>query len=73
VSSLNGEAGGLSLLLSLIGITVEEHVGHDFPRLVAGESGAETENLTGKEPEEETDTVSSLVVGGNGNVDVLER
>lgn len=53
--------------------THEEHVDHDGPRVgSAGDGAAETEDLAGKEPPDETDRVLRLVVGGDGNVDVAE-
>lgn len=50
----------------------EVQIGHDVPRSLAAEDGtAETEDLTGQQPPDGTDGVATLVVGGDGNVDVL--
>jgi len=62
----------LLLLLNFFGIPVEEHVDHDAPGLGAGDGSTEAEDLTGKEPPDETDRVLALVVGGNGNIDELQ-
>ena len=63
----------LLLLLNFFGIPVEEHVDHDTPGFGAGDGSAEAEDLTGKEPPNETDRVLALVVGGDGNIDELQR
>lgn len=63
--------GGVLVLLGL-GVAVEVQVGHDVPLgLTAGESATEAEDLTGEHPPDETDGVTTLVVGGDGNIDVL--
>ena len=50
----------------------EVQIGHDVPRSVTAEDGAtETEDLTGEQPPDGTDGVATLVVGRDGNVDVL--
>lgn len=75
-----GARGGLGsslvllLLLNLFRIAVEEHVDHDIPPIRrAGNGAAETEDFAGKKPPDETDRVTGLVVGGDGDVDELER
>jgi hypothetical protein len=63
-------AGGVLVLLSL-GVAVEVQIGHDVPfGLAAGEGAAEAEDLTGEHPPDETNGVTALVVGGDGNVNV---
>jgi len=60
------------LVLLGFGVAVEVQIGHDVPLGLAGSEGAaQAEDLTGKHPPDETDGVASLVVGGDGNVDVL--
>jgi len=60
------------LVLLSFGIAVEVQISHDVPFGLAGSEGtAETEDLTGKHPPDETDGVAALVVGRDGNVDVL--
>lgn len=50
----------------------EVKIGHDVPGGLAAVDGAtEAEDLTGKEPPDGTNGVATLVVGGDGNVDVL--
>ena len=50
----------------------EVQIGHDVPGSLAAVDGAtETEDLTGKEPPDGTNGVATLVVGRDGNVDVL--
>lgn len=50
----------------------EVQIGHDLPGGLAVEDGAaETEDLTGEQPPDGTDGVATLVVGGDGDVDVL--
>ena len=68
---------GLSLLLLLplnfLRVTVEEHVNHDVPAVrCSGDRSAQTEDFAGKEPPDETDGMSSLVIGRNGNVYELQ-
>ena len=63
--------GGILVLLSLR-VAVEVQISHDIPlSLAVGKSAAETEDLTGQHPPDQTDGVTSLVVGWNGNIDVL--
>jgi hypothetical protein len=65
--------GGLVLgLLELLDVTVEEEVDGDIPVSGAGDGATETKDLTGKEPVAEADGELALVVGGDGNVNVLE-
>lgn len=65
--------GGVLVLLGL-GVAVEVQIGHDVPLGLAGSEGAaETEDLTGQHPPDETDGVATLVVGGDGNINVLSR
>jgi hypothetical protein len=60
------------LVLLGFGVAVEVQIGHDVPLSLAGSEGAtETEDLTGKHPPDKTDGVTALVVGGNGNINVL--
>lgn len=66
---------GLSLdLLVLLGlwVTVEVKINHDIPvGLTGGDGSAETEDLTGQHPPNETDGVTGLVVGWDGNINEL--
>lgn len=63
----------LDLLLGLgLGVAVEVKIGHDVPGgLAVSDGAAEAEDLAGKLPPNGTDGVATLVVGGDGNVDVL--
>mmetsp|Transcript_24000 Transcript_24000/g.46766 ORF Transcript_24000/g.46766 Transcript_24000/m.46766 type:complete len:331 (-) Transcript_24000:64-1056(-) len=63
----------LDLGLNLLGVAVEEEVNHHVPRLVARDRAAQAEYLPRKEPVEQADRVLTLVVGGDGHVDVLKR
>lgn len=50
----------------------EVEIDHGVPGgLAAVDGSAETEDLTGKHPPDASDGVATLVVGGDGNVDVL--
>lgn len=63
-----------SRVLVLLGlrVAVEVQIGHDVPLGVAGgEGSAEAEDLTGEHPPDETNGVTTLVVGGDGHIDVL--
>lgn len=68
----SGSLGGnglLLLLLDLFRVAVEEHVDHDTPAVLgAGNAAAETEDLTAEHPPHETDGMTALVVGGDGDV-----
>merc|ERR1719391_1152591 len=73
-----GLAGGLGsllplplLLVSLLGVAVEEQVGHHLPRHVPGDGSPEPEDLPGQEPPHQTDAVGGLVVARDGNVHKL--
>ncbi len=65
----SGSGGGLlGLTLNLLGVTVEEHVGHHrkVTTLKAEDSAAE-------QPPEQTNGVTTTNVTGDGNIDELER
>ena len=65
------DTGGVLVLLGL-GVAVEVQVGHDVPLGLAGSEGTtEAEDLTGEEPPDKTNGVTTIVVGGDGSVDVL--
>jgi hypothetical protein len=59
--------------LDFISITVEEEIDSYIPLGITRDGTAETEDLTSQEPVEETNGVTSLVVGRDGNVNVSER
>ena len=64
----------LLLLLDFLRVTVEEHIDHDVPAIGGARNGpAEAEHLARKEPPNETDRMTRLVVRRDRNVDVLER
>ncbi len=52
---------------------VEEQIGHDSPRLIAGKLSLQVQDLTSQEPVQETNGVLASIVGGDGNVHVLQR
>lgn len=55
-----------------IGEHTEVQIDHDVPGGLAVEDCAtESQDLTGKQPPDCADGVATLVVGGNGNIDVL--
>jgi len=63
---------GRVLVLLGLGVAVEVQIGHDVPLSLAGsERAAETEDLTGEHPPDQTNGVTTLVVGGDGHVDEL--
>lgn len=63
-----GLVGNLLVLLRL-GVTVEVQVDNNVPvNLTRSKSATETEDLTGQHPPDQTDGVTTLVVGGDGNV-----
>ncbi len=63
----------LLLLLDLLGITVEEHVDHDVPAVRrARDRAAQAEHLARKQPPDEADCVTRLVVRRDRHVDILE-
>ena len=50
----------------------EVEIDHDVPRnLTAGDGATDTEDLTGEHPPDAANGVATLVVGRNGDVDVL--
>lgn len=70
-------SGGLLLLSGLVlslgfGVTVEVKIGHDVPGSLARVDGAaEAQDLAGEQPPDGADGVATLVVGGDGDVNVL--
>lgn len=72
VSHSGGGSGGNVLLGNLFRVTVKEHVDHDIPLLVTLHGAAETQNLTAEHPVHETDGGAALVVGGDGNINILK-
>lgn len=67
-----GDLGLVSDLLGLLGlgVTVEVEIDDNVPLSLTGsKSATETEDLTGEEPPDQTDGVTTLVVGGDGNID----
>jgi len=53
--------------------TYEEHVDHNGPSVGSARDGStETEDLSAKEPPDETDRVLRLVVGGDSDIDVVQ-
>lgn len=61
---------GRILVLFRFGITVEVEIHHDIPfRLAVGQRPAQTEDFAGQHPPDQTDGVTALVVGGDGDVD----
>ena len=74
ITTLEGSGGsGLlgGLLLDLLGVSVEEEIGKGVP-LSSGDLALESEDLSGEEVPHQTDRVSGLVVGGDGDVNELE-
>lgn len=69
--------GGLLVVLlgsSLLWVTVEVKIDHDGPwGGSGGDSSSKSEDFSGQQPPDETDGVSSLVVGWDRNIDVGER
>lgn len=54
-------------------VTVEEHIGHDGEVVGASSDGSsETEDLSGEHVPDQTDGVLGLVVGWDGDVDILQ-
>lgn len=69
-------SGGLLLLLllDLLGVAVEEHVDHNVPSVGSSwDRSPETEDLSGEQPPDQTDGVTALVVGGDGDIHKLQR
>ena len=61
------------LPLDFLRVTVEEHVNHDIPAIGGpGDRSTQTEDFTSKKPPDETDGISSLVIGGDSNIDELQ-
>lgn len=57
---------------SRAGQHTEVQIGHDVPGgLAVVDGAAQAEDLTGQHPPDQADRVATLVVGGDGNVDVL--
>jgi hypothetical protein len=69
---LSGSGSSL-ILLSFLRVTVEEHINHDIPGGVVLESTTETENLAGQEPVDQTKSMLTLVVSGDGNINELQK
>lgn len=67
LGSLGGGGGLLGLTLNLLGVTVEEHVGHN-----AEVTTLEAEDGAAEQPPEETNRVTATDVTGDGDVDELE-
>merc|ERR1719373_435467 len=61
----------LLLLLGLLGVPVEEEVGHDLPRSATADGSPESEHLPGEHPPHQTDAMRALVVAGDSDVDEL--
>merc|ERR1719430_2401090 len=57
--------------IHLLGISVEEQVGHDLPWQVPGDRAPQPENLSCQHPPHQADRLSGLVVAGDGNIDEL--
>lgn len=74
LSSGLGGSGSLvgGLLLNLFRVSVEEQVGKGLP-VSSGDGSLQSENLSAEEVPHQTDGLSGLVVGGDGNIDKLER
>jgi hypothetical protein len=71
ISAWNLLLRGLLVLLSLR-ITVEVQINHDIPlSLAVGNGATETEDLTGQHPPDKTNSVTTLVVGWDSDVDEL--
>jgi hypothetical protein len=69
-----GEFSSLLLLtFELLRVAPEERVDHDIPGVARLDLALEEEDLTSKEPIEESDGFLALVVSRDGEVDKLER
>merc|ERR1719211_739564 len=55
--SLGSLSPFLLLLLGLLGVAVEEQVGHNLPRRATADGSSQSENLTGQHPPHQTDAV----------------
>lgn len=74
ITTLKGSGGGSllgSLLLNLLGVSVEEEIGESVP-LSSGDLTLESEDFSGEEVPHQTDRVSGLVVGGDGDINELQ-
>merc|ERR1711936_186310 len=69
--SLSNLGPFLLLLLGLLGVPVEEEVGHHLPRSSTADGSAESEHLPSEHPPHQTDAVWALVVARDGDVDEL--
>merc|ERR1711936_58572 len=69
--SLSNLGPFLLLLLGLLGVPVEEEVGHHLPRSSTADGSTKSEHLPGEHPPHQTDAVGALVVAGDGDVDEL--
>merc|ERR1711936_734147 len=69
--SLSNLGPFLLLLLGLLGVPVEEEIGHHLPRSSTADGSTESKHLPGEHPPHQTDAVGALVVAGDGNVDEL--
>jgi len=58
------------VLFGFLRITVEEEINHDVPWLLAINLSSEAEDLTSEQPVHQSDGVLSLVVAGDGNVNM---
>lgn len=63
---------GLSNLLLRLRVSVHEEINNHIPGLVAWDITSKLEDLTSEEPEDVSDGVLTLVVGWNGDVDVVK-
>lgn len=60
------------MLVLIGGIHTEVKIDHDIPgSLTVGDGTTDTEDLTRQHPPDATNGMATLVVGGNGNIDVL--
>ena len=62
----------LFLLLELFRVSPEEHVHHHIPRLASGQLTTEVRDLTSQEPVHQRNGLQTLVVAGDGDIDVIE-
>lgn len=71
----SGSDGGLvsGFSLNLLGVSVEEQIGKNVPGVGTSTDGSpQSENFSAEQVPNETNGVSGLVVGGDGNVDELQ-
>merc|ERR1711937_1074046 len=78
----NGRGGGnffgflrlfFFAFLQLFDITMEKEIHGNIPVRISTNGSTQTENFTRQQPVHQTDGVFTLVVGGNSNIDILER